>query len=136
MDTDKIILCAATEVQDCLATQGCEQVQPEDVDVPTFMRLNLRKDRIEVGDQSVAIERKRRSGESADHAGRRGRLRGPAGRRGLDDIGQQRYWSIRCDPRNGTSRHHTVRGLHGNLSANSETKKGGQWPPFFVLHRD
>ena len=58
MDTDKIILCATTEVQDCLVTQGCEQVQPEDVDVPTFMRLNLRKDRIEVGDQSVAIVRK------------------------------------------------------------------------------
>ncbi|MGI9330171.1 MAG: hypothetical protein ACR2QB_05590 [Gammaproteobacteria bacterium] len=58
MDTDKIILCAATEVQDCLATQGCEQVQPEDVKVPTFMRLNLRKDRIEVGERSVAIERR------------------------------------------------------------------------------
>ncbi len=56
-DTDKIILCATTEVQDCLATQGCEQVQPEDVDVPTFMRLNLKKNRIEVGDQSAEIER-------------------------------------------------------------------------------
>jgi len=57
MDTNKIVLCAATEVQDCVATQGCERVQPEDVNVPTFMRLNLRKDRIEVGDKSVVIER-------------------------------------------------------------------------------
>ena len=57
MDTDKIILCATTEVQDCLAAQGCEQVQPEDVNVPTFMRLNLPKNRIEVGTQSVDIER-------------------------------------------------------------------------------
>ncbi|UCG71752.1 MAG: hypothetical protein JSV45_10840 [Chromatiales bacterium] len=56
-DTDKIILCATTEVQDCLVTRGCEQVQPEDVSVPTFMRLNLKKNRIEVGDQSVDIER-------------------------------------------------------------------------------
>ena len=58
MDTDKIILCATTEVQDCLVTEGCEQVQPEDVSVPTFMRLNLRKDKIEVGSRSVAIERR------------------------------------------------------------------------------
>ena len=57
LDTDKILLCATTEVQDCLATQGCEQVQPEDVDVPTFMRLNLKKKRIEVGSQSAEIER-------------------------------------------------------------------------------
>ena len=57
IDSDKIILCATTEVQDCLATRGCEEVQPEDVNVPTFMRLNLKKNRIEVGDQSVDIER-------------------------------------------------------------------------------
>ena len=54
LDTDKILLCATTEVQDCLVTQGCEQVQP---DVPTFMRLNFKKNQIEVGNQSAEIER-------------------------------------------------------------------------------
>jgi hypothetical protein len=48
VDADKTILCAVTQVEDCIVGGGCETVQPEDVNAPTFLRVNLKKNEIVV----------------------------------------------------------------------------------------
>jgi hypothetical protein len=57
IDDDKDILCATTQVQDCPEVGDCKQVRAEDVDAPTFMRINLKKKEIGIGTRSVKIER-------------------------------------------------------------------------------
>lgn len=58
LDEDKDILCATTQVQDCPEVGDCVAVRPEDVNAPTFLRLDLKKEKIKVGaDRSVDIER-------------------------------------------------------------------------------
>lgn len=56
-DESKIILCATTQVQECIAdNQGCNSVKPEDVNAPTFMRINLKKNEIVIRPSQPATE--------------------------------------------------------------------------------
>ena len=57
LDDDKDILCATTQVQDCPEAGECMQVRAEDVDAPTFLRINLKDKEIGIGTRSVKIER-------------------------------------------------------------------------------
>jgi hypothetical protein len=46
LDTSKIILCAATDVIECAYGSDCDAVLPEEVNAPTFMRINIKKKEI------------------------------------------------------------------------------------------
>ena len=46
LDTSKPLLCAVTQVQECVDGAGCSQVLPEEVNAPTFLRLNIKKKHI------------------------------------------------------------------------------------------
>ncbi len=48
IDTSKPFLCASMQVYECIDGRGCEAVLPEDVDAPTFMRVNVRAKEIRV----------------------------------------------------------------------------------------
>lgn len=58
LDTDKTILCATTQVQECVDGVGCKSVLPEDVNAPDFLRVNVKKKEIVVrpSQPPVAIE--------------------------------------------------------------------------------
>ena len=58
IDENKDILGATTQVQDCPEVGDCVAVRPEDVNAPTFLRIDLKKDEIGVGERSVKIERR------------------------------------------------------------------------------
>ena len=58
IDESKDVLCATTQVQDCPEIGDCIQVRPEEVNAPTFMRVNLKKKEIGIGTRSVKIERR------------------------------------------------------------------------------
>ena len=60
LDEDEDILCATTQVQECPEVGDCMRVRPEDVNAPTFLRVNLKKQEIGVGERAVKIERSER----------------------------------------------------------------------------
>jgi hypothetical protein len=41
IDTSKTILCASLEVFECVDGEACNSVQPEDVNAPTFLWINI-----------------------------------------------------------------------------------------------
>ena len=41
MDYSEPVLCAATDVHECVDGAGCERVLPEEVSAPTFFRVDL-----------------------------------------------------------------------------------------------
>lgn len=48
LDMDKPVLCASIDVYECVDGGGCSEVLPEEVDAPTFFRLDLKKQTIRV----------------------------------------------------------------------------------------
>lgn len=42
LDTSKPVLCASMQVNECIDGQGCEAVLPEEVNAPTFLRVDIR----------------------------------------------------------------------------------------------
>jgi hypothetical protein len=48
MDTSKPFLCASVQVNECIDGRGCEAVLPEEVNAPTFLRVDVRKREIRV----------------------------------------------------------------------------------------
>ncbi len=42
LDTSKPFLCASMQVNECIDGRGCEAVLPEEVNAPTFLRVDLR----------------------------------------------------------------------------------------------
>ena len=40
-DTSKAILCAAIQLEECIDGRGCEPVLPEEVNSPTFFRIDI-----------------------------------------------------------------------------------------------
>jgi len=42
LDTSKPILCASMQVNECIDGRGCEAVLPEEVNAPTFLRVDVR----------------------------------------------------------------------------------------------
>lgn len=48
LDTSKPFLCASMQVHECIDGRGCEAVLPEEVNAPTFMRVNVRGKEIRV----------------------------------------------------------------------------------------
>jgi len=48
MDTAKPFLCASVQVNECIDGRGCEAVLPEEVNAPTFLRVDVRKREIRV----------------------------------------------------------------------------------------
>ena len=48
LDTSKPILCASMQVNECIDGRGCEAVLPEEVNAPTFLRVDVRNKVIRV----------------------------------------------------------------------------------------
>ena len=48
MDTRKPFLCASIQVNECVDGRGCEPVLAESVNAPTFFRVDVKKQQIEV----------------------------------------------------------------------------------------
>lgn len=46
LDTSETLLCAVTQVNECLDGYGCEAVLPEMVNAPTFIWVDMKKKRI------------------------------------------------------------------------------------------
>ncbi len=46
LDKSKPLLCAIIDVNECVDGAGCREVLPEDVDVPSFFWINLKKEEI------------------------------------------------------------------------------------------
>ncbi len=46
LDKSAPLLCAVIDVNECVDGAGCREVLPEDVDVPTFFWINLKKEEI------------------------------------------------------------------------------------------
>ena len=46
LDKSAPLLCAVIDVNECVDGAGCREVLPEDVDVPTFFWINLKKQEI------------------------------------------------------------------------------------------
>ncbi|MFQ5644323.1 MAG: hypothetical protein ACE5FQ_11590 [Thiogranum sp.] len=61
LDGSSEFLCASVDVMECLPTSGCNRVAADDVDIPRFIRVNVKEKRIVTGakdDKRVtAIER-------------------------------------------------------------------------------
>jgi len=51
LDTSKPLLCAVIEVQECIDGAGCNEVLPETVNVPTFLRINIKRKELIITDQ-------------------------------------------------------------------------------------
>jgi hypothetical protein len=49
-DTTKPLLCAIIEVQECIDGAGCTEVLPEEVNVPTFLRIDIKRKEIIITD--------------------------------------------------------------------------------------
>ncbi len=80
LDMDKPVLCASIDVYECVDGGGCSEVLPEEVDAPTFFRLDLKK-------QTIRVTRAAAPEKAANFAELDGRLvmqgvdrRSPAGR--------------------------------------------------------
>jgi len=48
IDTSKPFLCASMQVHECIDGRACEAVLPEEVNVPTFMRVDVKGREIRV----------------------------------------------------------------------------------------
>lgn len=48
LDSSAPILCATTDTRECVDGSGCREVLPEEVNVPTFFRLDLKKGTVHV----------------------------------------------------------------------------------------
>jgi len=48
IDTSKPLLCASIEVNECIDGYGCSEVLAEEVDAPTFFRIDLGKKQVRV----------------------------------------------------------------------------------------
>ena len=48
LDTSKPFLCASMQVNECIDGRGCEAVLPEEVNAPTFLRVDVRNKVIRV----------------------------------------------------------------------------------------
>lgn len=48
LDTSKPVLCASMQVNECIDGRGCEAVLPEEVNAPTFLRVDVRNKVIRV----------------------------------------------------------------------------------------
>ena len=59
LDKSEPLLCASIQVNECVDGAGCREVLPEDVSIPTFFWINMKKKEIRVGKDSepTAIER-------------------------------------------------------------------------------
>lgn len=52
LDTSEPFLCAVTQVNECLDGSGCREVLPEAVGAPTFLWVDVRKNRIRTNQNS------------------------------------------------------------------------------------
>ena len=52
LDTSEPFLCAVAQVNECLDGFGCEEVLPEMVGAPTFIWVDMKKDRIRTNQNS------------------------------------------------------------------------------------
>lgn len=59
LDKSQPLLCASIDTYECVDGAGCRAVLPEDVNIPTFLWINLKKKEISAsrGVQPTAIER-------------------------------------------------------------------------------
>lgn len=59
LDKSEPLLCASIEVYECVDGAACREVLPEDVNIPTFLWINLKKKQISVSKDAepTAIER-------------------------------------------------------------------------------
>ena len=48
LDTSKPFLCASMQVNECIDGQECKAVLPEEVNAPTFLRVNVGKKEIRI----------------------------------------------------------------------------------------
>ena len=48
LDTSVPLLCAVTQVQQCIDGRGCDLVLPEEVNAPTFLRVDMKKKQLRV----------------------------------------------------------------------------------------
>jgi hypothetical protein len=48
IDTSKPVLCASIQVHECIDGAGCEPVLPEEINAPTFMRVDVKGRKIRV----------------------------------------------------------------------------------------
>ena len=55
-DGSKPLICAVSEVVDCGRHEGCEVAYPEDVNLPTFIRVNFKKKELKGGGRDTKIE--------------------------------------------------------------------------------
>ncbi len=46
LDTSQPLLCAVTQVQECVDGSDCQTVLPEEVNAPTFIRVDMKKKQI------------------------------------------------------------------------------------------
>lgn len=53
IDTTQPILCASTQVWECIDGRGCESVLPEEVNAPTFLRVNVKNKEIRIFDDKA-----------------------------------------------------------------------------------
>ena len=59
LDKSEPLLCASIDVYECVDGAGCREVLPEDVNIPTFLWIDLKKKEISVSKdgEPTAIER-------------------------------------------------------------------------------
>ena len=59
LDKSEPLLCASIDVYECVDGAGCREVLPEDVNMPTFLWVNLKKKQISTSKDAepTAIER-------------------------------------------------------------------------------
>ena len=74
LDTSEPVLCASIDVHECVDGGACSDVLPEDVNAPTFFRIDLKKQTVRVtksGDPEEAANFDRLSGryvlQGVDH---------------------------------------------------------------------
>ena len=56
LDGSKSVICAASEVIDCGRQADCQRAYPEEVNLPTFIRINFKKKEIKGGDRNTKID--------------------------------------------------------------------------------
>ena len=59
LDKSEPLLCVSIKVNECVDGAGCREVLPEDVNIPTFLWINLKKKEISTSKDAkpTAIER-------------------------------------------------------------------------------
>lgn len=55
-DGSKSLICAVSEVVDCGRHEGCEVAYPEDVNLPTFIRIDFKKKEMKGGERDTKID--------------------------------------------------------------------------------